>query len=314
MQENLELKEWFEKFIDQFRAESDKLAPHEKEAMNYDDNFSAPCQVEVVATKEPDYQIVIISRFEERLDRDIIAHEAVDPWNVVEKCEQILQEPRWAGPVPEGSAVSRAWKSVKTLKGILEIHLAMAIRGIQFDVLSRAQRPYIAVMHPVLSSPDLRMWSVVGNIAKMNQEKLVDDILKRVRSNAAYIKRTENNDRSRYQPQVKLLKGHTTSFFPAVIIGTIPKPMNLGDRVYRSYITDWMLEKIQEMQYAGGHLTVQRDGNMTLTLEEKSSARTALNVIHGVAYLMGIPARIVRDSEIGECEVDPRSLVSKPHN
>lgn len=300
-----ELKAWLGGFVNQFRIETEKLTAEEKEALKYDDNFCAPCQIEVVSTQDPEYQVVIISKLEDWPDQLFEIHDAVKTWGIVELCQRMLAERRWNESIPPTAVLTqKRLKSAKVLRDALETPIVMAIWTMQREVLAREQRPFLAIRQNALRTPDIVIWLVVGNLADMDQKNLVNEILGRVKSNAAFIKR-ESEEHGTSSEQPRLVKGYSATFFPHVAIGSIPRAVNLEDRIYRTYLEDWMYENAISVDYAGGHLAIRRDGSIILTVPEKSRARRAINLICGVSSLLGVPLYSIRDSELGECQVDP---------
>ena len=59
------------------------------------DNLSTPCQLELIWFQSPDVQYLIVTRFEDRKDSEVIVHGPFPTYDAFDHLEQILQLPRW---------------------------------------------------------------------------------------------------------------------------------------------------------------------------------------------------------------------------
>ena len=89
------LRQWYQKYINCFREEYEKLSADEKKGMNNTNNFLDPCQIEVFWITDPDYQLIIQSNFSDRPDKEIIVNGPYKAYEFRSQVIPILGAKRW---------------------------------------------------------------------------------------------------------------------------------------------------------------------------------------------------------------------------
>lgn len=72
-------------------------------------DYRPPCQMELFWLREPEYQILVSTRFEDRPDMDIRVHGPFESHDFIDEVERILREPRWQLLTPNDEASSYSW-------------------------------------------------------------------------------------------------------------------------------------------------------------------------------------------------------------
>lgn len=99
-----QLKEWHENFLKLFREESSKLSKEEKDHISYMYDFHSPCQIEVFWLKQPEWQLIVETHFEDRPDDEIIINGPYDSSIFQDEVKNILNHTRWQVPVDGNSS------------------------------------------------------------------------------------------------------------------------------------------------------------------------------------------------------------------
>ena len=97
------LSQWFDTLMTRFRLEATKLSEDERKKISNTDNYLEPCQIEVFWLEQPEFQIIISSRFADRPDKEIIINGPFKGYEFIERVEEVLKQPRWTKPLPKSA-------------------------------------------------------------------------------------------------------------------------------------------------------------------------------------------------------------------
>jgi hypothetical protein len=294
----IRLRGWLDELITKFRLEVGKLTEVERSRIGNAVNLSEPCQIEIIWTEDPEFQLVVISHFKQRKDREIIINGPIKSYELIEGADSILKEPRWNRPSdgPYKAPENRELLLSDVLAGIL-IDFIESIKNSIFNKLVPPQR-----LGGRILSNEAFTWVYAGNMAESDQSELIHEVIKEA-------KRQPQPTVSE-QPAaqgVSLIPGTMTFFYPPVIIGAPPRPASFRQFVSGFYRLT-LSQKALQASFGKYHVTVSKDGCIAVTTN-KDTALRIFNAIFGTALLaFQIPCFAVTEAEVGEAGLSPQTF------
>jgi len=277
-----DLEEYLRRLVKRFREEVERLPAEVKEAIPRTlSDLSSPCQVMVLWAKEPEFQIIVITRLKELEDEKIEIHGPIENSKLLDYIEsQVLN-----------------LEFVKLIgREKVEDFLAGALRSIRnyYDPLKGPSEPLVRMKSRVsLEGAYVVGWLVTGSLLRVDVERLVDDCIKEITSTAMPSSTTP-------PPEEKIiLEGFGTYMRPFVCVGEVPRPRTFKEKVMG--LSPWKFsERAVTDTYKGFPVIILRDGYIAIGLKDKSKAVELLNEIMATLLLLGIPAYTIREADLGE--------------
>jgi hypothetical protein len=291
------------------------LTEFERSKISNSENYLAPCQVEIIWIDQPEFQTMIISNFPERNDREVIVSGPFKLQQLIPEIENILAQPRWSRPVAKNSAEFGLFPNDQLLRDPLSRFLVGMIGYIQSSILREFNRP--SLLYGLSLHPNVWADLYAGNVANLNHEELIKNIIENTKGNAARAKASETRvvnslgkvPESEKSPP-RTVKGMTAYFYPPIVVGELPKPQTFIDLFYGT--SSFLLsQRAFEGDIGHSHVIVDRDGLVEIAVGSVDQAIRMLNVIFAMALLHGVPAISVREGEIGTIQFDPKSWMDR---
>ncbi len=291
-----ELIDWLNDFISKFREEYQKLSTKEQSAISNLNNFFPPCQIEAIWVIKPEFQIFIITNFQDKNDLEITIHGPIeDVYEGLDILEQILKDPKWNRELSKEEP--RLFLDEKRIfRTILEGFFVNTINNIKKSKFSESSEPSISKSYLTKESSG---WIIRGNILRKKPIELVNEIIKEAKETSKIDFRPETHP-------LPGITGHGTYFYPPIWIGEIPKP-TLHER-FTGIPMMIFSEKILGIEYKKYKIVIEKDGFIAIGIEDKVKAIETLNEIMATALLFNIPAFAIREHELGKAQIDPENM------
>lgn len=283
-------------FVKNFREQYTKLSSAEQVRISNLDDYLPPCQIDVLWVDGPEYQIWVVTHFEDRADLEINIRGPFPAYLMINNFEEFLNDPKWKKQLEKGEPYLGAGEGL-THADILEGILINEIDRIKDLKLAKIEKAHMAGGRFLTRTSFVR--SVVGNLNDKDYDELTNGII-----NEAIKAAKEKPAKPSVKPQ--RVKGYGVYFYPPIMVGEPPKP-SFRERLARSYVSA-LSKKVFDVQFGSSKVTVSRDGFIGVNIKDKSSAIKVLNTIMGAALLEGILTFAARESEISEVEFDPQSF------
>jgi hypothetical protein len=257
-------------------------------------NFLPPCQIMVIWAKEPEFQIIIITRLEELNDGFINIHGPIENFILPTYIEtQILNSDfvKFVG------------------RDMVEGFLVGALKAVRYyyDPLTGPPKPTISykitmgLEKPYTTKSYLMGWLVIGNLLKLDLEKIVEECI----NDIAY--RVKSSSLTSVQEDKTILEGFGAYIYPPVWIGEPPKPRTFREKVFEPPIWKYSTEIIIKDVYKGFPLIALREGYIAIDTKEKAKALEFLNEIVATLLLLGIPVHVIKEADVGEAVFKEKS-------
>lgn len=302
---NNELGLWMKNFILKFREQFDELHSEEKKQLGDLYNLNKPCQVESFWIRneelDVDFQFHFFTKFENEKDLKIKVN-VLNSQNYIEVLEEYLKEEKWDRLLSDSESPTL---NGETYSDRIEIILAMGITVVN-DLL-HSERSVSIPMFVIKSiinpeNSDALFWVNIGKIQDNKVEKEVYNII-------SHIKESKSENIS--EPKSERIKGFGTYFYPPIWIGEHPNA-TLKDRIYKKRLIQFS-RKIQDIKYKNKILIIHNDGFIAIEGNKKESTNI-LNEIMATAILLGIPASMINESELGSVLINPENReIEIPH-
>jgi len=267
-------KKWLNEFISKFRKKYNLLSPELKEAfVSSLDDFKPNCQLELIETIEPNYQILIVTHFEDEEDLSFTLREPVQFKNLVNKLDNILKEGKWDKIISTDIVYSMYGKPSES-----ELYFR---KYLEFYFIQLSQDPNNLFQQNWRNTPSIisksRLvqheksrdfaWVIYGDLSKMDQERIIE---KMIREANEWLKQKNSS----LPPEPNKLFGFFTYFFPPIWVGELP---NFQEQVEKS--TKLHRKKVLSIEYKDNDLIVYKDGGIAITEEDIDKALVKLNLI-----------------------------------
>lgn len=298
---------WIKNLVLNFREGYEKLSELEKRKVGNLDNLAPPLQVEVVTIKNDvvamQNHLFIFTHFSDEPDLDIRVHE-IDSNEAVEKLQEILKEAKWQKKLPEDSGRHIKDESKNVFATVVEgffINMLRDMRGkVVNSVFGKPKELPAGVHSKTMLTRDSFVWHGFGEIEKLDVVAIVNKI----------IEEAKNSAKSQPQPtpvsRPPRIKGFGTYFYPAIWIGKKPEP-SFEEKVFESRMPLFP-KKVFDAEYKGNKIVVNENGFIAIGIDDKTNALRMLNEIMGAALLFKVPFYAIRESELGDAEIDQAKL------
>ena len=293
------LSQWFNRFIERFRREVVKLSDEQRKKIPNTDDYQEPCQVEVFWLEQPEFQIIVSSRFADRPDREIIINGPFKGYEFIDRVDDVLGESRWTKPLPRTPNV--VLQRQGTLARAMYNTMVNDVRTIANSVFARVDRP--KDHGGTMLTRESWVGLFAGNIAETDPTERVKGIISNVILQAQ-ISNVQPPVPAAPEQQIEATVGYV---FPPITIGLPPEPKSLKEYLYGIQFS-WMLNKAIECKVGSDRLVFSKDGLMALTTKNKHIAIRVFNIISALLLLEGIPAQTIRESEAGQGSLDSETL------
>jgi hypothetical protein len=276
------LREQITSLISQFRAEMEKLTPEEQMAASRIlDDLSKPCQFMVIWAEEPEFQIVLITHLTQLEDKHIEIYGPIENSKFIEYIEnEVLKSPiiEFLG------------------KEHVENFLVGELRNIQsfYNPLHGVPTPSMNGKMRISSDIYAVGWLVIGNLSNLDLKKIVDEIVREIKSAA-------KPSPPKPQPQVSpILEGFGTYIYPPVWIGEIPKPKSFREKISGRPLWSYSWERAITDTYKNRPIVITKDGYIAIGEKDRLKAQELINEIMSTMLLRGLATQVVREIDLGQ--------------
>lgn len=296
------LRKWLTSFVARFREECEKLTDFERKQISNSDDYRVPCQLEVFWLKEPEFQLLVTTHSSVRSDLEIIINGPYEAHRFPEEIEKIMEEPRWKEIPPLREPFFVAEENKLTYADHFAGILRSKIEQIKTSIFLEIKRP--SKNGGIIFGTTGWVWMFYGNMSELDYITITDKLIKDIKQRAKAIQERPKEQK----PRPPKLKGCGVYFYPPIWVGEFPKP-TFRQRLRGYYPFPWWKDK-KEFDYSFGKykLILTTDGFLSLDVESKEIATAVFNTIMGTALILGIPAFVVRETEIADVNIDPRSM------
>lgn len=295
------VKVWIEKIISTYRKEYQNLSGDEKKRVSNLDDFMPNCQIELIQFENPEYQILLVTHFDDEPDMVIFVHQPIPIQDIINKLENIAKDKKWNKRLSEESAKRYLYKPTKTemfYRTLLEKFLSRAYQRISQDLMVKYEKLPIILGKTMIMERDFG-WLIRGDLSTSETSAIIDAIIKEAKK-----KLPEKTPPQRQEPE--RAKGYGTFFYPPIWIGEMPKftfREKLGIGLFRQHCT-----KVFKMSYRDNDLVVYRDGQIGISEVDKEKALRMLNEIMAVSTLKDAPSFAIREIELQDIQIDPNTF------
>ena len=297
------LKEWYENFLKLFREEFSKLSEDEKEQILRFHNYVSPCQIEVFWLKQPEWQLLVETHFEDRPDGEITINGPYDSSVFQDRVKDILNHPRWHVPVidenPQTSDSPEYYSDL--LAARLHRFVEMAKNALFSDW--EKTRGYTFI----LTSKHYTITNFFGNMGDFDHHALIQHMINETKEQLDASKKIHSIPK-KSTPEIVYPKGFATYFFPPIIIGENSKRTvnEIFDGVNSTHISTFD-KKMFHVIFDNVLVLVEKDGFIGVCINDNLKSLEIMNTMMMVSVLDGLDAHIVREHELSEIEYDPKT-------
>jgi len=296
-----ELRSWYISFIELFRTEYAKLSDNEKSHVPKTHNYNSKCQIEVFWLRQPNWQLIITSHFEDRLDMEITINGPYDSTVFQKNVTEIISQPKWnrslyteTKNLPAGT--SRLYSEFLANWFHQFIVNAKNAMFTEWKITEGFTQSVIM--------PESIIEHFFGNKGDFDHVAWVKKIIHDAKSQAEQSKIPTKAEES--APQVTYPKGFGAYFFPPIIIGKMLKP-TLSDRIDGVKNIDFPTfdKKAFTVKFGQILIIVAKDGFIGVCINNKEKTIKVLNTIMAVCELEGTEATPVREHELSDIDYNP---------
>lgn len=295
-------KEWLKKLIELFRKEYQKLSPTEKEYISGFYDFNPNCQVELIQFSDPNFQLLLVTHFEDENDTEFFIHDPIPMKSMHDKLENILNSKRWDKIVPFETA-SKYYISPDQIQSQYRSYLKHSLIQLYQDPNNQFKRKpnnkneviSKSLIIPVDNFRDF-IWLISGEITAIEQSKIVEKIITEAKHEL------KENISSQKEENI-FIKGYATYFYPPIWIDDLPDFRHQATKSTQEH-----KKRVLSIEYKGSKLMLYKDGNIAIVEEDKSTALNKLNDIMSVSTLKSFTAYAVRENDLENISLDPQTL------
>jgi len=302
MSESDVIKEKFLRFIDTYRKEASKLSDEEKREISNLDDFFTPCQLTMFKFGCLVRKYLIVTHDENRKDCEINIY-SIQTWDVVNELEKINTQPRWNRVLTEEEK-KRVWR-VENYNEIFEGTLIGIIRSMEQSLYEKPYDQFCSRKQMIHMNDFL--WHIF-DIEKFDPDEEAKKIIDGAKKQYDYEKNKEQP-----APPTQLigppesLKGFGTYFFPPIWIGEYAE-LSFKEKIRGTRASLYFRLESTTETYRGQNIIIEENGYIGICEENRQLAKKYLNEIMATGLLFGFPFFSVRDSDMSEIKVDPKTL------
>ena len=297
-----DLKQWYLKYIDYFREKYEKLSTDEKTGMNNTNNFLNPCQIESFWLDNPDYQLVVLSNFTDRPDKEIIINGPYVPHEFHSKIIPILKEERWMRKVKEN--LPRKYGQFETLGEKMALEIYRFVETSKLCPFMLESRDHRELQGMAIENTWIRFH--VGNVGELDYIQEINQIIQSIKQNAKF----KQNQKLAPTAPVPFSDAKFTGFgvhmFPPIIIGSESK-RSIEELVY-NLSNQKFSEKVFDMKINNKQIIVNKDGFIFIEDKNQENALKILNLIMACGAFYGFSLHAVREHELVQADYDTKDL------
>ena len=301
----MELQNWIKKLVIEFRKQYDLLSPDEqKKNISNLDNFSFPCQINVIWCQFYDInlQIMIITKWEDREDLEINIYGPIESKDIIEILENILEEKKWNRSFDKDERCSLAKGENKystRLKGIFINSFTNFKRDISLKAFKGyKEKPFVPGKG--YFAKDAFYWICQGKMQDSDITQIINEIFEDIKKDKKTLIRkiTEKENR---------IKGYGAYFFPPIWVEDEPE-ISLEDVITERPLIDYYTKPAYQTELNNRILLFHKDGLIIIGGEDKNKALEYLNLILSIACLYNYPSFAITENEIGELDINLDNL------
>ena len=296
--------EWVTQLLSCFRREAEKLLPEQKSRISNLDDFSFPCQSDVVWLQNSqmglDFQLLIFQHFEDRPDLEVFVHGPVPFSKAIDEFERILADEKWGRLLTPDDRYF-VEDGERTLRRILGGTFLSAIDDLrnyatQSAFAEAARIPVVA--RKTWLTHNSFTWLAQGDIRSVEPTDIVATVIEDA---AKRVLHTETQPTSKSE-----LVAYGSYFYPPIWVGEMPR-RTFAEKAHKQHAFDTAKKKFTFI-YKGLQTVVREDGLTAIAAGTKANALEMLNEIMGTAVLSGLPCFAVREPEVGDIRLDAETL------
>lgn len=300
----MEMQNWIKKLVIEFRKQYNLLSPDEqKRNISRLDDFSFPCQIDVIWCQFHDIniQIMMVTKWEDREDLEINIYGPIESKDIIKILENILEEKKWNRSFDKDEGYSLAKRKNKystILKGIF----INSFMNYKRHILSKAfkgykEKPFVPVK--CYFAKDAFYWICQGKMQDSDIIQIINEIFK----NAKKIKKVNIKKTT----EKECVKGYGAYFFPPIWVENEPE-VSLEDVITERPLTDYYTKPAYQAELNNRILLFHKDGLIIIGEEDKNKALRYLNLILSIACLYNYPAFVITENELGDLTIDQDSM------
>lgn len=296
--ESEHLKRWYENFIDLFRTEYSKLTQEERSGINNTNNFLQPCQIEIFWIGKPDLQLIVLSNFADRQDKEVIVNGPFSPKEFYEKIRQVLLTPRWQ---KKNESLDSFYLEYNN-RDIYAEELAVTIHHFVEGFKNRL------VGHGTMVRSGGAIWNMwgeeySGNKADLDYKVEVEHIIKGIKSDGRRRSEEKKSIQQIQQPTEQEPDGYGVHLYPPVIIGERSK-LSMEQLLYGNTYDLSHSEKVLDGRIGNHVIITNKNGYVFVETKNQTNALMILNLIMAVGVLHDLSLFAVRENDLSSCWYD----------
>jgi len=286
-----------------FRDEVQKLSPAQKLRIYSIEDFSYPCQVEIILLENRrlglHFQLMIFQHFSDKPDLEVIVHGPISLSKAIDEFEKILVDEKWGRR--ENPEKNNLIENDEPLSEALQLRLLLTLEDLKNAVISLAflefpEQP-IGIREQSPLGDKSFTWFGQGDMLSLEPTKMIREIVEHVTKE---IPQTQ----LAHKPRSSLI-AFGTYFYPAIWIEDTPG-RTFGEKIRHQpagFFNGKCSGQISQT-YNDSPIIVQEDGLTAIITSDKAKALQMLNEIMGMALVLGLPCLAVREPEVFGFEID----------
>ena len=301
--ETTHLKKWYENFLKLFREESSKLSEEQRKHILCFNDYHSPCQIEVFWLKQPEWQLIVMTHFENRLDDEITINGPYDSRIFPDEMKNILNLPRWNILVENENMHSSDSPEYYSHLLAKELHVFMKMaKNAMFS-----EWESVKGMNTSFTLNHHTITHFFGNMGDYDYRTLISNMISKANEQIEASKKMPPVRRTP-DSKIKNPKGFAAYFFPPIIIGKNSKRTvnEILDGIKSTYISPFD-EKVFDITIDGVLVLLKKDGFVNTYTDNKTTSLQILNVLMMISILDGLDAHVVREHELCEMEYSPET-------
>ena len=285
-----------------FRKEYKKLSPNEKKGIGYKNNFLTPCQIEVFWITNPDYQLIVQSKCNDRPDKEIIIYGPYQPHEFQSKAATILAEKRWSRSFPPNSTIM--YEHADTMGRAMATEIYQFVETVKLHLFQQQRNGHTLGAGLV---GDVWAGRYAGNIGDIDYIQEADRAIQEIKRDA----KTMQEQKPPIQ-QLRLFTddeyaGFGVHFFPPITMRKESKP-TIEQLIYNVLSTWPYNAKAFDMIIGDHQVIVNDDGLVFVETKHKEQALKLLNLIMACGTFYGHNFYAVREHELAMVDYDEQNL------
>lgn len=306
MDKNCSLKQWYLKFITEFRKETVKLSSREKSFLQPSTDFRKPLQIEIFWLENPTLQISLITHLKDRKDLEIIVNGPFSSHEFYESATKILNEKHWqrivSARAKKASAGSFMAEDISYATNDLNFYMFQPREIVNSEKNFFAMPGYTWDVYGTNTWVQTAHW----NVAESNPKQMVTTIIQ-------YVKNA-----SKQQPYMPDPKGQSdsnrymksclaTHIYPSVFIGKV-KDLDIQQKI-RGQRRGWASwNKILQVKIENIPIIFENDGFVIAITSDKILGLKILNLIFGILVILGYQIYSIREFDLLEGTLNTKTM------